>query len=40
MITISPRSPAAIRPVADGAHHGDDLFDLRRIGRVAQTLVA
>jgi hypothetical protein len=29
-----------VRPVAGGAHDGDDLFDLRRIGRVAQTLVA
>jgi hypothetical protein len=26
--------------VAGGAHDGDDLFDLGRIGRVAQTLVA
>jgi hypothetical protein len=26
--------------VAVGAHDSDDLFDLRRIGRVAQTLVA
>src|SRR5215217_2418456 len=30
----------AVRPVPGGAHDGDDLFDLRRVGRVAQTLVA
>jgi hypothetical protein len=30
----------AVRSVAGGAHDGDDLFDLGRIGRVAQTLVA
>ena len=31
--------PAAVRAVTGGAHDGDDLFDLRRVGRVAQTLV-
>jgi hypothetical protein len=30
----------AVRAVTGGAHDGDDLLDLRRIGRVAQTLVA
>src|SRR5215207_7738726 len=30
----------AVRSVAGGVHDGDDLFDLRRIGRVAQPLVA
>jgi hypothetical protein len=30
----------AVHPAVGGAHDGDDLFDLRRIGRVAQTLVA
>jgi hypothetical protein len=29
-----------VRSVAGGAHDGGDLFDLRRVGRVAQTLVA
>jgi hypothetical protein len=29
-----------MRSVPGGAHDGDDLFDLRRIGRVAQTFVA
>jgi hypothetical protein len=32
--------PAAVRAVTGGAHDGDDLRDLRRICRVAQTLVA
>jgi hypothetical protein len=32
--------PAAVWAVAGGAHDGDDLLDLRRIGRVAQSLVA
>ena len=32
--------PAAVRVVAGRAHDRDDLLDLRRIGRVAQTLVA
>jgi hypothetical protein len=31
---------AAVRTVAGGAHDSDDLLNLRRIGRVAQTLVA
>jgi hypothetical protein len=35
-----PTEPPAMRSVASRAHNGDDLFDLRRIGRVAQTLVA
>src|SRR5688572_6026728 len=30
----------AVRSVARSTHDRDDLFDLRRIGRVAQTLVA
>src|SRR4051794_4793943 len=30
----------AVGSAAGGAHDGDDLFDLRRVGRVAQTLVA
>jgi hypothetical protein len=29
-----------VRVVTGGAHEGDDLFHLRRIGRIAQTLVA
>jgi hypothetical protein len=29
-----------MRAVAGGTHDGDDLFDLRRIGRVTQALVA
>jgi hypothetical protein len=29
-----------MRSIPGGAHDGDDLFDLRRIGRVAQTFVA
>jgi hypothetical protein len=29
-----------MRAVTGRAHHGDDLLDLRRIGRVAQSLVA
>src|ERR687896_1400707 len=33
-----PSQAPAVRPLTGGAHHGDDLFDLRRIGRVAQTL--
>jgi hypothetical protein len=32
--------PATVRVVAGGAHDRDDLLDLRRIGRLAQTLVA
>jgi hypothetical protein len=32
--------PAAVDPVAGVAHHGDDLFDRRRIGGVAHPLVA
>jgi hypothetical protein len=28
-----------VRAITSGAHDGDDLFDLRRIGRLAQTLV-
>jgi hypothetical protein len=35
-----PAQPPAVRGVAGGAHDGDDLFHLRRIRRVAQTLVA
>ena len=35
-----PAQAATVRAVAGGAHDGDDLFDLRRIGRVAQALVA
>jgi hypothetical protein len=31
---------APMRPITGGAHHGDDLLDLRRIGRVAVPLVA
>jgi hypothetical protein len=31
--------PAAARSIAGGAHDGDEFFDLRRIGRVPQTLV-
>jgi hypothetical protein len=27
-----PAQPAAVRVVTSGAHHGDDLFHLRRIG--------
>src|SRR5215218_11076614 len=34
-----PAQPAAVRIVAGGAHHGDDFFYLRRIGRIAKTLV-
>jgi hypothetical protein len=30
----------AVRSLASGTHDRDDLFDLRRIGRVAQTLIA
>src|SRR4051812_34893113 len=30
----------AVGSAAGGAHDGDDLFDLRPVGRVAQTLVA
>jgi hypothetical protein len=30
----------AVRRVAGSAHDGDDLFDLRRIGRVTQALIA
>src|SRR5829696_8734219 len=29
----------AVGSAAGGAHDGDDLFDLRRVGRVAQTLI-
>jgi hypothetical protein len=29
-----------VRSVAGGAHDGDDLLDLRRIGGIAQTFVA
>jgi hypothetical protein len=32
--------PTAVRAVPGGAHDGDDLFNLRRIGRVTQTFVA
>jgi hypothetical protein len=35
-----PAQTPAVRSVARGTHHRDDLFDLRRIGRIAQTLVA
>jgi hypothetical protein len=28
-----PAQPAAVRAIAGGAHHGDDLLELRRIGR-------
>jgi hypothetical protein len=31
--------PTAVRVVAGGAHDGDDLFHLRRIGGIAQSLV-
>ena len=31
---------AAVRVVSGSAHDGDDLLDLRRIGRIAQTLIA
>jgi hypothetical protein len=31
--------PQAVRRVARGAHDGDDLFDLRRIGRIPKSLV-
>jgi hypothetical protein len=31
--------PAAVRAVAGGAHDGGDLFDLGRVGGVAQALV-
>jgi len=31
--------PAAVHAVSGGVHDGDDLLDLRRMGRVAQTLV-
>jgi hypothetical protein len=30
----------AVRAVAGGGHDGDDFFHLRRIGRIAQALVA
>jgi hypothetical protein len=30
-----PAQPAAVRVVAGGAHHGDDLLHLRRIARVS-----
>jgi hypothetical protein len=30
----------AVRSVAGGTHHRDGLFDLRRIGRISQALVA
>ena len=39
-ITISAAQPAAVRVVASGAHDGDDLLHLRRIGRIAKALVA
>jgi hypothetical protein len=29
-----------VRVIAGGAHHVDDLFDRRRIGRIAHTFVA
>ena len=32
--------PAAVRAVAGGAHDGDDLLDLGRVGGVALALVA
>src|SRR5215213_1371178 len=39
MITIRPPRRRAVRSIPGGAHDGDDLFDLRRIGRVVQALV-
>jgi hypothetical protein len=30
----------AIGGIADGAHHGDDLLDRRRVWRILKTLVA
>ena len=35
-----PTQPTTVRVVTGGVHDGDDLFHLRRIGRIAQTLVA
>jgi hypothetical protein len=35
-----PAQPATVHAVPGRAQDGDDLLDLRRIGRVAQTLVA
>ncbi|MGH2451846.1 MAG: hypothetical protein ACRDGE_11365 [Candidatus Limnocylindria bacterium] len=34
-----PAQPTAVRVATGGAHDGDDLLDLRWIGRVVQTLV-
>ena len=38
--TISPRNRCGWRPFPRGAHHGNDLLDIRRIRRVAVPLVA
>jgi hypothetical protein len=35
-----PTQPTAVRTVTGGAHDDNDLFHLRRISRMAQTLVA
>ena len=32
--------PSAVRPVARGAHDGDDFLDLGRVGGVAEPFVA
>jgi len=35
-----PAQAPAVRYISSGSHYRDDLFDLRRIGRIAQTFVA
>jgi hypothetical protein len=35
-----PAQPATVDTIAGAAHHGDDLLDRRRVGRIAHPLVA
>jgi hypothetical protein len=35
-----PAQPATVDAIAGAVHHGDDLLDRRRVGRVAHPLVA